>query len=67
VTLLLSFKCFVAEKRHGAMQKLFKKVKKKKKRREFKKIDKCSRYLKQWVLRCPLEKKKRMNKIAPTL
>jgi hypothetical protein len=25
---LLSFKSFVAEKRHGAMQKLFKKIKK---------------------------------------
>jgi hypothetical protein len=30
--LLLSLKSFVAEKRHGAMQKLLKKVKKKKKR-----------------------------------
>jgi hypothetical protein len=33
--LLLSLKSFVAEKKHGAIQKLFKKVKKK--RREFKK------------------------------
>ena len=33
-------------------------------------MDKCSRYLKQWVLRCPPEKKKKkreMNKIAPIL
>ena len=37
-----------------------------KKRESSKKMDKCPRYLKQWVLRCPLEKKE-MNKIAPTL
>ena len=30
-------------------------------------MDKCPRYLKQWVLRCPPEKKKEMNKIAPVL
>jgi hypothetical protein len=35
------------------MQKLFKKEKKK----ELKKMDKCPRYLKQWVLRCSPEKK----------
>ena len=29
-------------------------------------MDKCPRYLKRWVLRCPLEKKE-MNKIAPVL
>ena len=44
---------------------------KKKGKKEMKKMDKCSRYLKQWVLRCPPEKKKRrereMNKIAPAL
>ena len=28
-------------------------------------MDKCPQYLKQWVLRCPPEKK--MNKIAPAL
>ena len=33
--------------------------------RRIEKMDKCPRYLKQWVLRCPPEKK--MNKIAPTL
>jgi len=44
------------------MQRLFlKKEKRKKKRVE--KIDKCPRYLKQWVVRCPPEKKKiEMNK-----
>jgi hypothetical protein len=39
------------------MQKLFiKKV--------LEKTDKCLRYLKQWVLRCPPKKKREMNKIA---
>jgi hypothetical protein len=28
------------------------------KRKNIEKIDKCSRYLKQWVLRCPPEKKR---------
>jgi hypothetical protein len=44
------------------MQKLFIKERKK----VLKKMDKCPRYLKQWVLRCPPEKKeeKEMNKIA---
>ena len=27
-------------------------------------MDKCLRYLKQWVLRCMPEKKRKMNKIA---
>jgi hypothetical protein len=30
-----------------------------KKKKELKKMDKCPRYLKQWVLRCPPEGKKR--------
>ena len=34
-------------------------------KKKLRKMDKCPRYLKQWVLRCPPEKK--MNKIAPTL
>ena len=41
------------------MQKLFIKKGKKRKKRVEKKMDKCARYLKQWVLRCPLEKKER--------
>jgi hypothetical protein len=49
----------------GLYKSYSKKVKKKKKR--VKKIDKCLRYLKQWVLRCPPKNKKRMNKIAPAL
>ena len=63
--MLLSLKSVVAEKRHGAMQKLFIKKEERKKRVE-KKMDKCPRYLKQWVLRCP-PKKREMNKIAPAL
>ena len=44
-----------------------KKVRKKKKLKKW--TQKCLRYLKQWVLRCPPKKreKKEMNKIAPTL
>ena len=45
------------------MQKLFIKKGKKEKKRVEKKMDKCPRYLKQWVLRCPPEKKE-INKIA---
>ena len=48
------------------MQKLFIKKKEMKKRVE-KKIDKCPRYLKQLVLRCPPKKTREMNKIAPAL
>ena len=45
---------FVAEKRHGARQKLFikKREKEKKKKVEKKWAQKCPRYLKQWVLKC---------------
>jgi hypothetical protein len=45
----LSSKVSIAEKEAWAMQKLFMKEKKKK---ELEKMDKCPRYLKQWVLRC---------------
>ena len=48
--------------------KSYSKVKKKEKKRKKeieKKMDKCPRYLKQWVLRCP--PKKKMNKVAPAL
>ena len=49
---------FVAEKRHGAMQKLSIKTREKRKNNDDEKkwIQKCLRYLKQWVLRCPPEK-----------
>jgi hypothetical protein len=45
------------------VQKLFKKRRKK----EVEKMDKCLRYSKQWILRCPPEKRREMNKIAPAL
>jgi hypothetical protein len=48
------------------MLQLFIKKEKRKEKKELRKMDKCPRYLKQWVLRCPSEKKK-MNKIAPVL
>jgi hypothetical protein len=41
-------------------------IHKKRKKKEVEKMDKCPRYLKQWVLRCSPEKKE-MNKIAPAL
>jgi hypothetical protein len=53
---LLSLKSFVVEKRHMAIQKLFIKKREKKK---LKKMDKCSRYPKQWVLRNQPKKKRR--------
>ena len=55
--MLLSLKSFVAKKRYGAMQKLF--IKKERKKESWEKMDKCPRYSKQWVLRCPPEKKER--------
>jgi hypothetical protein len=62
--LLLSLKSFVAENRHVAMQKLF--MKKDEERKNIRKNGQCSKYLKQWVLRCPSKKRreKEMNKIA---
>ena len=40
------------------MQKLFtKKETKRRKRKSIEKMDKCPRDLKQWVLRCPPEKR----------
>jgi hypothetical protein len=56
--LLLPLKGFIAEKEACGYAKVIHKKEKK-----LKKIDKCSRYLKQWVLRCP-SKKKETNKIA---
>jgi hypothetical protein len=34
----------------------------KRKKKSIEKIDKCPRYLKQWVLRCPAEKKKKRKR-----
>jgi len=49
------------------MQKLFEKERERErerveKRKRIEKIDKCPRYLKQWVLRCPPEKKEKEKK-----
>ena len=57
----LSWKFSIAEREAWTMKKLFMKRKRKK---VLEKMDKCLRYLKQWVLRCPPKKK---NKIAPAL
>jgi hypothetical protein len=46
------------------MQELFIKEEKEEEERVKKKMDKCPRYLKQWVLRCLPKKRKEMNKIA---
>jgi hypothetical protein len=51
---LISLENFIAENRHWAMQKLF--IEKEK---SVEKMDKCLRYLKQWVLRCPPQKRER--------
>ena len=40
-------------------------IHKKSEKKKLKKMNKCSRYLKQWVLRCCLRKRRiKMNKIA---
>ena len=48
---------FCYKKEACAMQKLFRKRERKK--AVEKKMDKCLRYVKQWVLRCPPEEKER--------
>ena len=50
------------QKRGMGYAKVIQKKKEEKKRSEKKWTQKCSRYLKQWVLRGPPEKKKQMNK-----
>ena len=57
---------FCYRKEAWAMQKLFiKRKKEREKKRSWEKIDKCLRYLKQWVLWCPHEKReKEMDNIA---
>ena len=62
--LLLSLKSFVEVKRSMRLCKSYswKEEKRKKEKKVLKKMDKCPRYIKQWVLRCP--PKKEMNKIA---
>ena len=55
---------FCCRKEAWGYAKVIHKKREKKKRVE-KKMDKCPRYVKQWVLRCP--PKKEMNKIALVL
>ena len=65
ILVAISQKFCSSQKKHEAMQKVIhEKRKKEKKKKVLKKMDKCPRYIKQWVLRCPLEKKEKMNKIA---
>ena len=64
--MLLSLKSFVAEKRHGAMQKLFIKKEKTRKKKLKKWTQKCPRYLKNGYLDARLKKREK-NKIAPAL
>jgi hypothetical protein len=48
---------FCCRKETWGYAKVIKKSKEKKEESS-RKMDKCSRYLKQWVIRCPPEKKK---------
>ena len=57
---------FCCRKETWGYAKVIHEKRKKRKKRVEKKIDKCPRYLKQWVLRCP-PKKREMNKIATAL
>ena len=60
---------FIPKKRHGPMQKLFIRNEKREEEEEksSEKMGRYPRYLKQWVLRCPPKKEKKINKIAPIL
>ena len=49
---------FCCKKEAWGYAKVIHKKGKEKKKRVEKKMDKCLRYLKQWVLRCPPEKKR---------
>ena len=62
--MLLSLKKFCCRKEAWAMQKLFIKIKKEKRKERIEKNGQVSEVSKQWVLRCPPEKRKEMNKIA---
>ena len=49
---------FCCRKEAWGYAKVIHKTKERKEKRVEKKMDKCPRYLKQWVLRCPPEKKR---------
>jgi hypothetical protein len=51
----------------GLCKTYSRKNREKKKKLRKKKMNKCPRYLKQWVLRCPPKKEEEMNKIALAL
>ena len=55
ILVALSQKVLLQKRGMGYAKVIHKKIRKEKK--ELKKMDKCPRYLKQWVLRCPPEKK----------
>ena len=48
---------FCCKKEALGYAKVIQKKRREEKKRDGKKVDKCVRYLKQWVLRCPPEKK----------
>ena len=55
----ISLKVLLQQRDTGLCKSYSKVKKKEKKKKEIeKKMDKCPRYLKQWVLRCPPEKKR---------
>ena len=56
---------FCCRKEAWGYEKVIHKKRKKEKRKKW--TQKCPRYLKQWVLRCPPKKREEMNKIAPAL
>ena len=60
ILVAISQKFCCSQKKHEAMQVIHEKKKKEKKREEksVEKMDKCPRYIKQWVLRCPPKKDK---------
>ena len=65
--LLLSHKVLLQKRDKGLSYSKVKKKEKKRKKQIEKKMDKCPRYLKQWVLRCAPKKIEQMNQIAPAL
>ena len=57
--LLLSLKVLLQKRGMGYVKVIHKKKRERKeKNHDEKKMDKCSRYVKQWVLRCSPEKKR---------
>ena len=57
VLVAISLKFYYRKEAWGYLKVIHKKKRKKRKKRVEEKMDKCPRYLKQWVLRCSPEKK----------